>query len=117
MRYSKMMNEVLAILRKEPDKAFTLYGIAEEMGKDETFNRKSSLRASLSRCLNRMKKEGIVDWQYTEVEHKLESKQGNRILLIPQPNEGKFWFIAHESTFQNENRKKPYFNNEVLLGS
>jgi len=111
MRHSKMMNEVLKILNKEPDKAFTLYGIAEEMGKDKEFNRKSSLRASLSRCLNRMMKEGIVDWQYSEVEHKLGSKQENQILLIPQPNKGKFWHIAHESAFQNENRKKPYFKN------
>jgi len=108
MRHSKMMKEVLAILKKEPNKAFTLYGIAEEMGKDKEFNRKSSLRASLSRCLNRMMKEGIVHWQYSEVEHTLGSKQGNRIIIIPQPNEGKFWHIAHGTTFQNENRKKPF---------
>jgi len=105
------MNEVLSILKKEPDQAFPLYCIAEEMGKAEIFNRKSSLRASLSRCLNRMKKEGIVDWQYSEVEHKLGAKQGNKILIIPQPNKGKLWHIAHESTSQNENRKKPYFKN------
>jgi len=89
-----MMNEVLAILKKEPNQAFTLYGIAEEMGKSKTFNRKSSLRASLSRCLNRMKREGIVDWQYHEVKHKLGSKQGNQIISIPEWNKGRFWFIV-----------------------
>lgn len=96
-----MMNEVLTILKKEPDKAFTLYGIAEEMGKAENFNRKSSLRASLSRCLNRMKKEGLVNWQYDEVEHKLGSKQGNRIIYIPQWNKGRFWYVVPKASNSN----------------
>lgn len=96
MKRSKLMKQVLSILKKEPQEAFTLYGIAERLGKAEDFNRKSSLRASLSRCLNRMRKEGLVDWEYSVFEHKLGPKQGNQVIQIPKKNEGKFWFIVSE---------------------
>lgn len=79
MKQSKMMKQVLTILNNQPDKALTLFCIAEDMQKAEGFNRKSSLRASLSRCLNRLKKEGIVTSQYKTGKGKFWSITKNKI--------------------------------------
>ena len=74
------------------------------MKKAEGFNRKSSLRASLSRCLNRMKKEGIVTYQY-------KTGESNN-LLFPIKSEGKFWSIATENSLAPN--EKPIVESERL---
>ena len=112
MKQSKMMKEVLTILNNKPDKALTLFCIAEDMKKAEGFNRKSSLRASLSRCLNRMKKEGIVTYQYKTKKVQLGGRQDNMVLCVPEKFEGKFWSIATENS--PEPNKKPIAESERL---
>ena len=99
IRLSRLMRAVLEILNNKLDESLSLGAIAEELGKGEGFGRKSALRVSLSRCLNRMQKFGLVDWQYTYwVTH-------NK-LHIAKPCDGKFWFIPDADSDTSQFKKR-----------
>lgn len=82
------MKQILEVLTKNPDMAYTLYGMGKKLGIDEeALNRNSSVRASLSRCLNTMKKEGLVDSDYFNL--RVPSDQ---ISKTPKLSRRKYWF-------------------------
>lgn len=91
MRQSKLSQSILAIFKKNPTQCFLVYGIAAELGK--TIDRKSSARISLSRCLNRMYREGIVDYEYSELYPNTFKQYGK---TIPNKHAGKYWKIKEK---------------------
>jgi transcription initiation factor IIE alpha subunit len=62
MKKSKLSQSIMAVFSNKPTECFTIHGIAQELGK--TIDRTSSTRVSICRCLNRMYREGIVDYEY-----------------------------------------------------
>jgi hypothetical protein len=86
MRKSKLSQSIIAIFKSRPTTCFSLCGIATELGK--TIDRKSSARISLSRCLNRMHREGLVDYEYLELYPDLFEQYGKS---IPDKHAGKYW--------------------------
>jgi hypothetical protein len=91
MRKSELSQSVLAVLNSHPTKCFTLEGIAENLGK--TIDRESPFRASLSRCLNRLHREGMVTYEYLELYPELFARIGKS---FPNKHAGKYWSINSE---------------------
>jgi hypothetical protein len=92
MRKSELSQSILAIFKKNPTQCFSIYGIAAELGK--TIDRESPIRASMSRCLNRMYREGIVDYEYLELYPNLFERYGK---TIPNKHTGKYWKIKEKA--------------------
>jgi hypothetical protein len=60
-----MAKAILELLSKRPGEGYSLSGIADKL-KLKHFSRESSSRASLSRCLNNLQRNGMVHYFYGE---------------------------------------------------
>lgn len=86
MRKSKLSQTIIAIFNKHPTQCFPITALADELGK--TIDRTSPTRVSICRCLNRMYREGIVDYEYDNLFPKLVRDDGS---YIPNKHAGKYW--------------------------
>ena len=100
MKKSKLSQSILAIFKKNPTQCFLVYGIAEELGK--TIDRKSSARVSISRCLNRMYREGIVDYEYSELYPEIIEEHPSLRGKMLNKHAGKYWKLRNRETEQKE---------------
>jgi|GEM_PF-5217228 len=87
MRKSKLSQEIINLFQKNPSMCYPIYAIAEQLGKTGT-DRTSPDRVSICRCLNRMYREGIVDYEYSELFPGYLEKYGK---TIPNKHAGKYW--------------------------